>query len=110
MREFEFCFKMVYSGATLAAVMEKYKGSLDFSRKVRWIFSTGIKTAFTQCRHILKTVKNSTDRPPVHTKTAHFCRQILKTVDFENGTLTDTFWSLVSFRCYIWKIHHCSII
>ena len=46
------------------------------------------KTTFTRCRHILKTVKNVTDRPPVHTKTAHFCRQISKTVDFENGTLT----------------------
>ena len=32
--------------------------------------------------------KNVTDRPPVHTKMAHFCRQISKTVDFENGTLT----------------------
>ena len=31
-----------------------------------------IQTAFTRCRHILKTVKNSTDRPPVHTKTPHF--------------------------------------
>ena len=51
-----------------------------------------IQTAFTRYRHILKTVKNVTDRPPVHTKTAHFCRQISKTVDFENGTLTGTFW------------------
>ena len=32
------------------------------------------------------------DRPVVDTKTAHFFRQILKTVDFENGTLTGTFW------------------
>ena len=39
-----------------------------------------IKTAFTRCRHILKTVKNVTDRPPVHTKTAHFLP-----ADFENG-------------------------
>ena len=39
-----------------------------------------IKTAFTRCRHILKTVKNSTDRPPVHTKTAHYLP-----ADFENG-------------------------
>ena len=38
------------------------------------------KTAFTRCRHILKTVKNVTDRPPVHTKTAHFL-----SADFENG-------------------------
>ena len=29
-------------------------------------------------------VKNVTDRPPVHTKTAHFCRHILKKVDAEN--------------------------
>ena len=55
---------------------------------VKWYF----QTAFTRCRHILKTVKNMTDRPPVHTKTAHFCRQIYKTVDFEIGTLTGTFW------------------
>ena len=46
------------------------------------------KTAFTRCRHILKTVKNVMDMPPIHTKKALFCRQILKTVDFENGTLT----------------------
>ena len=38
------------------------------------------ETAFTRCRHILKTVKNSTDRPPVHTETAHFLP-----ADFENG-------------------------
>ena len=38
------------------------------------------KTAFTRCRQILKTVKNVTDRPPVHTKTAHFLP-----ADFENG-------------------------
>ena len=30
-------------------------------------------------------------RPPVNTKMAHFRRQILKTLDFENGTLSDTF-------------------
>ena len=34
--------------------------------------------------------KNVTDRPPVHTKTAHFCWQILKTVGFGYGTLTGT--------------------
>ena len=39
-----------------------------------------IQTAFTRCRHILKTVKNLTDRPSVHTKTAHFLP-----ADFENG-------------------------
>ena len=39
-----------------------------------------IKTAFTRCLHILKTVKNVTDRPPVHTKTAQFLP-----ADFENG-------------------------
>ena len=43
-------------------------------------FVSSTKTAFTRCRHILKTVKNSTDRPPVHTKTAHFLP-----ADFENG-------------------------
>ena len=35
--------------------------------------------------------KNVTDSPASHTKTAHFCRQILKTINFENRTLTDTF-------------------
>ena len=50
------------------------------------------ETAFTRCQHILKTVKNVTDRPPVHTKTALFCRQILKTVDFKNETITSTLW------------------
>ena len=38
------------------------------------------RLAFTRCQHILKTVKNSTDRPPVQTKTAHFLP-----ADFENG-------------------------
>ena len=38
-----------------------------------------------------ETVKNVMDRPPVHTKTAHFCWQISKMVDFRNGTLTGTF-------------------
>ena len=41
-----------------------------------------ILTAFARCRNILKTVKNVTDRPPVHTKTAHFLP-----ADFENGRL-----------------------
>ena len=45
------------------------------------IFMIGFtKTAFTRCRQILKTVKNVTDRTPVHTKTAHFLP-----ADFENG-------------------------
>ena len=30
-------------------------------------------------------------RPPVDTKTAHFRRQILKRLDFENGTLSGAF-------------------
>ena len=65
----------------------------SFSWTMRNSNNTGqFQTAFTRCRHILKTVKNSTDKPPVHTKTAHFCRQILKTVDFENGALNGTFW------------------
>ena len=42
--------------------------------------SHNAKTAFTRCRHILKMVKNSTDRPPVHTKMALFMP-----ADFENG-------------------------
>ena len=49
------------------------------------------KTAFTRCPHILKTVKNVMKRPPVQKKTAHFLPADLKTVDFENETLTDTF-------------------
>ena len=57
---------------------------------------THLKIAFTRCRQILKTVKNVTDRPSVHTKTAHFCRQILKAIDFENGTLTGTFFEKAS--------------
>ena len=42
-------------------------------------------------RLILKTVKYVTYGPPVHTKTAHILPADLKTVDFENGTLTGTF-------------------
>ena len=61
------------------------------------------ETAFTRCRQILKTVTNSTDRPPVHTKTAHFCRQILKTVDFENRSLTSTFWKWHRVKTWKWK-------
>ena len=37
------------------------------------------QTAFTRCRHILKTVKTVKDRPPVHTK-----KQFLP-AGFENG-------------------------
>ena len=37
------------------------------------------KTAFTRCRHILKTLKNVMDRSPVRTKTA---QSLL--ADFEN--------------------------
>ena len=48
--------------------------------KERPINKLHAKTAFTRCRHILKTVKNSTDRPPVHTEMAHFLP-----ADFENG-------------------------
>ena len=35
--------------------------------------------------------ENVTDRPPVYTKTARFCRQISKSVDSENRTLTSIF-------------------
>ena len=48
-----------------------------------------IKNTFTRCRHILKTVKNVTDRPPVHTKMAHFMQ-----ADFEDGNQTGTVWKL----------------
>ena len=44
---------------------------------------TAIQTAFTRFRRILKTVKNMTDRPPIHTKTAFL------TGDFENGRFGD---------------------
>ena len=57
------------------------------------------QTAFTRCRHILKTVKNVTDRPPVHTK-AHFCRQISKTVDSENGSLNRHILEAASYRTF----------
>ena len=50
------------------------------STNALFLLQVFIKTAFTRCRHILKTVKNVTDRPPVHTKTAHFLP-----ADFENG-------------------------
>ena len=54
------------------------KNSLqDFDAKEKYLH---FKIAFTRCRHILKTVKNSTDRPPVHMKTAHFLP-----ADFESG-------------------------
>ena len=48
--------------------------------KINFLMQRHSKTAFTRCRQILKTVKNVTDRPPVHTKTAHFLP-----ADFENG-------------------------
>ena len=54
--------------------------AIRYSNKASFYIVVEIKTAFTRCRHILKTVKNSTDRPPVHTKTAHFLP-----ADFENG-------------------------
>ena len=50
------------------------------------------ETAFTRCRHILKTVKDVTDRLRVHTKTAHFLPADLDNGRFEIGTLTGTFW------------------
>ena len=50
------------------------------------------KALFTRCRHILKTARNVTDRPPVHTKTAHFLPADFENGRFENGTLTGTFW------------------
>ena len=43
--------------------------------------------AFMHCWHILKTVKNVIDRPPVETKTVQFLPVVLKTADFENVTL-----------------------
>ena len=36
-------------------------------------------------------VENVTDRPPVHTKTAHFCQPTLKMEDLKNGTPSHTF-------------------
>ena len=49
-----------------------------------------------------KNGENVTDRLPLPTKTAHFCRQISKMVNFENGTLTGTFLRTVS--CKHWKM------
>ena len=48
--------------------------------KVRRFVLMPSKTAFTPCRHISKKVKNSSDRPPVHTKQGHFLPAA-----FENG-------------------------
>ena len=48
------------------------------------------KTAFTGYRQNLKIVKNVTDTPAIHTKAAHFFREILKGIEFENGTLNGT--------------------
>ena len=53
--------------------------------------SARLKSGFTRCQYILKTLKSVMNSPTVHTKTGHFCLQILETVDFENGTLTGTF-------------------
>ena len=38
------------------------------------------ETALTRCGHILRTVKNVRERPPVHMKTTHFLP-----ADFESG-------------------------
>ena len=38
-----------------------------------------------------KTVENVIDRPPIHTKMAHLCSQILEMVDFKDGTPTKKF-------------------
>ena len=54
-----------------------------FMKIKRFWWDLVIKTVLTHCQNILKAVKNVTDRPLVHTKTAHFCRQILKTVDLK---------------------------
>ena len=54
-------------------------GSLSFPLKLQDILDIS-KIAFTRCRHILKMVKNSTDRPPFHMKTTNFLP-----ADFENG-------------------------
>ena len=67
-----------------------------WAQRVESIPEVMLKTAFTRCRHILKTVKNSTDRPPVHTKTAHFLP-----ADFENGAPIGTFWK--RHRINTWK-------
>ena len=67
-----------YNLCYFSFISEQSKWSLQSTFDNRALFN--IKTAFTRCRHILKTVKNSTDRPPVHTKTAHFLP-----ADFENG-------------------------
>ena len=50
-----------------------HNGSFDLA-----LLLSSIKTAFTRCRYVLKTLKNMTDRPFVHTRMAIFCRQIWK--------------------------------
>ena len=60
---------------------------LNYSQRGAWLIDRTMDIVnkylhknLNQNRHILKTVKNSTDRPPVHTITAHFLP-----ADFENG-------------------------
>ena len=48
------------------------KNCIAYIRSIQVSLCYETKTAFIRCRHILKTVKNVTDRPPFHRKTAHF--------------------------------------
>ena len=72
-----------------AGIEQDIKKMNSLSSESLWYGQASIfesKTAFTRCWHTLKTVKNVTDRPHVHTKTAHF-----SPADFESRTLTSTF-------------------
>ena len=64
----EFLVCVVLKARMITAPTLGKQFCLIFSSLVFYITS---KTAFTRCRHSLKTVKNVTDRPSVHMKTAH---------------------------------------
>ena len=85
---------------TLLPSSSKLTGSYKICYLCQMVLS---ETAFTRCRHILKTVKNVTDRPPVHTKTAHILQ-----AHFEKGR----FWKRISnqhimktaFAGFVWML------
>ena len=70
-------------------------GLVGFQRwsrsKIRWENLMPVSAYFYNIPVHFETGENVADGPPFDTKTTHFCRQILKTIDFENGTLTGTF-------------------
>ena len=66
----------------------------EFLREIKQIMSKAVlpfEDSFTRCWKFENDEKCA-GWPPVHTKTAHFCRQISKAVDFENGALNRQIW------------------